>query len=163
MKILLAEGICTFMKSSTMIIKRVTHAHLDHLIPLFDGYRVFYKQASDPDNAKIFLEERLLKKDSVIFIALDEEGKGLGFTQLYPSFSSVSMQRVYILNDLFVSQSARGKGIGEALLQRAKEFAIETSSKGLTLETAIDNPAQHLYERLDWKKDTEVFHYTWTA
>jgi len=99
----------------------------------------------------------------VIFIALDEEGKGLGFTQLYPSFSSVSMQRVYILNDLFVSQSARGKGIGEALLQRAKEFAIETSSKGLTLETAIDNPAQHLYERLDWKKDTEVFHYTWTA
>jgi len=80
---------------------------------------------------------------------------------LYPSFSSVSMQRTFILNDLFVISEARGQGVGEALLNEAKAFAISENAKGLTLETEVTNPAQKLYERLDWLKDTEVFHYTW--
>lgn len=135
--------------------------HLRELVPLFDGYRIFYRQASNQDAVKNFLEERFQKKDSVIFIALDDEGNGLGFTQLYPSFSSVFMQRVYILNDLFVSEKARGQGIGEALIEYAKQFAREMGSKGLTLETAIDNPSQNLYKRLGWVKDTGVNHYSW--
>jgi GNAT superfamily N-acetyltransferase len=143
---------------------KVIHASSDNLhalIPLFDGYRVFYKQASNNRAVQNFFTERFHKKDSVIFIALDEKGNGLGFTQLYPSFSSVFMQRVYILNDLFVSEKARGHGIGEALMEHAKQFAREMGGKGLTLETAIDNPAQELYKRLGWVKDTEVNHYTW--
>ena len=71
------------------------------------------------------------------------------------------MQRVFILNDLYVAQEARGKGIGEALLIKAQQFAINQEAKGLTLETATDNPAQKLYERLGWKKDKEILHYTW--
>lgn len=135
--------------------------HLQELVPLFDGYRIFYRQDSNQEAVKIFLEERFQKKDSVIFIALDDEGNGLGFTLLYPCFSSVFMQRVYILNDLFVSEKARGQGIGEALIEYAKQFAREMGSKGLTLETAIDNPAQNLYKRLGWVKDTGVNHYSW--
>ncbi len=135
--------------------------YLDKLIPLFDGYRVFYKQPSNLEAAETFLSERFEKRDSVIFLALSEDNKGIGFTQLYPSFSSVSMQRTYILNDLFVTSEARGKGVGEALMERAKKFAIKEGAKGLTLETGIDNPAQKLYKRLGWVKDTAVNHYTW--
>ena len=135
--------------------------HLQELVPLFDGYRIFYKQASNLDAVKNFLEERFQKKDSVIFMVLDDDGNGLGFTQLYPSFSSVFMQRIYILNDLFVSEKARYQGVGEALMEQAKQFARKMESKGLTLETAIDNPAQNLYKRLGWVKETEVNHYTW--
>lgn len=136
-------------------------AHLEILSNLFDSYRVFYTQASNIEAAKAFLKERLSKKDSVLFLAFAQNGSGLGFTQLYPSYSSVSMQRTYILNDLFVAESARGKGIGASLMEHAKQFAILEKSKGLTLETGVDNPAQKLYERLGWKKDTAVFHYTW--
>ncbi|WP_339832195.1 GNAT family N-acetyltransferase [uncultured Altibacter sp.] len=146
-----------------MKILKATIDHLEALVPLFDGYRVFYKQPSHPEAARAFLTERFIKKDSVIFIVLDKEGSGLGFTQLYPSFSSVAMQRTYILNDLFVAPSARKQGIGEALLNKAKEFATANGSRGLTLETDIDNSARHLYEKLGWKKDTHVFHYTWEA
>jgi GNAT superfamily N-acetyltransferase len=144
-----------------MKIIKASLANIEQLIPLFDAYRVFYKQPSDPLAARNFLVDRFKQKDSTIFLALDTETNGLGFTQLYPSFSSVRMQRTYILNDLFVTKTARGQGVGEALMLRAKEFAKQEGSRGLTLETDRDNPAQKLYERLGWVKDTKVFHYTW--
>lgn len=135
--------------------------NIKQLIPLFDSYRVFYGQTSNPEAAYNFLKERLTNHDSVILLCLDDSEKGIGFTQLYPSFSSVSMQRTYILNDLFVAPEVRKKGVGEALMEHAKQFAIKSGSKGLTLETAIDNPAQKLYIKLGWKKDVQVNHYTW--
>lgn len=144
-----------------MHIITASENNLEQLTPLFDGYRIFYKQESDLKAARGFLADRFQKKDSVVFMALDEQGTPLGFTQLYPIFSSVSMQPSYVLNDLFVSQLARGRGVGAALMEHAKQFAKTAGSKGLTLETGVDNPAQKLYQRLGWVKDTEVNHYTW--
>jgi GNAT superfamily N-acetyltransferase len=144
-----------------MNVRIATFKDLEVLTPLFNGYRVFYKQASDLTAASKFLTNRFSENDSVIFLAEDSSGNGLGFTQLYPSFSSVTMQRTYILNDLFVASEARKKGVGEALMEAAKRFAISVRSRGLTLETDIDNPAQSLYIKLGWTKDTAVNHYTW--
>lgn len=135
-------------------------SHLNLLIPLFDGYRVFYKQPSDLRRAEAFLRDRLEKKDSVIFLA--KVGKtGLGFTQLYYTFSSVTTEPFLILNDLFVSPEARGQKIGERLLLSAQEYAQSHQMKGVALETAHDNPAQKLYERLGWKRDQGFLHYFW--
>lgn len=139
-----------------------TEANLEEIVPLFDQYRVFYKQESDAMGAWNFLADRLNKKESIIFLAYFE-GQPVGFTQLYPMFSSVSMQRSYVLNDLYVKASFRKKQIGETLLNRAKEFCISKQAKGLTLETTIDNPAQKLYEKLNWEKDVDCFHYFWIA
>lgn len=144
-----------------MEIKIATLDNINQIAPLFNGYRMFYKQENNLDAARSFLNNRLTKKDSHIFFAEDSNGEALGFTQLYPSFSSVSMQRTFILNDLFVSNNVRSQGVGKALLKFAQAFAIKQNAKGLTLETEITNPAQHLYEHLGWKKDTEVLHYTW--
>lgn len=144
-----------------MKIIQATAEHLQELVKLFDAYRVFYMQESDLAEAEKFLKERLNKKDSIILIALDEVGKGLGFIQLYPTFSSVSMQPFYILNDLFVFAKIRGKGIGESLLKMAQELAKVNGWKGLALETKTDNPAQKLYERLGWERTTDFYHYFW--
>ncbi|MBT8255221.1 MAG: GNAT family N-acetyltransferase [Bacteroidia bacterium] len=146
-----------------MKIERANSSHLSDLVLLFDAYRVFYKQPSNFEAARKFLAERMLKEDSVVFMAVGDDGQALGFTQLYPSFSSVSLQNTFILNDLFVHPSARNQGVGQALMEHAKEFARDTGGKGLTLETAVDNPAQRLYKRLGWKKDVDVNHYTWKA
>ncbi|MFH6604226.1 GNAT family N-acetyltransferase [Maribacter algicola] len=135
--------------------------NLDHLVPLFDGYRVFYQQKSDVASAMDFLLERMRKNESHILLAY-YDGQPAGFTQLYTTFSSVTLQPVYILNDLYVVPEYRQNGIGEALLENAKELCRAKGYKGLALETAIDNPAQGLYERLGWKKDTHCFHYFWT-
>ncbi|MCM3727569.1 GNAT family N-acetyltransferase [Neobacillus cucumis] len=142
-----------------MFIQKASLTELDPLTELFDLYRTFYKQESDLEGAKQFLKERISKNESFAFIALDGE-KPLGFVQLYPSFSSVSMKRSWILNDLYVKKEARGKGVGENLLKKAIEFAKETGAKGLFLETANDNyNAQRLYEKIGFKKEVNYFYY----
>ncbi|MFD3448890.1 GNAT family N-acetyltransferase [Microbacteriaceae bacterium 4G12] len=136
---------------------------LDLVARLFDQYRVFYKQPSNVEEGKKFIQERMKNNQSVIFLAIENQTgdlKALGFVQLYPSFSSVSMENLWKLNDLYVEQSARQKGVAKSLMEKANEFALETGSKGLTLETAIDNyNAQRLYESIGYKKDEKCFYY----
>jgi GNAT superfamily N-acetyltransferase len=145
-----------------MLVKRAAVADLDAVAPLFDAYRQFYGQRSDFAAARAFLSERLRRNESVIFFADADGGAGneaLGFTQLYPSFSSVSLQRLWILNDLFVRPGIRRGGVGRRLLERAKEWAIETDAKGLTLATAVSNAAaKALYESCGWRRD-DFEHY----
>ncbi|MDZ7878067.1 MAG: GNAT family N-acetyltransferase [Saprospiraceae bacterium] len=145
----------------TIIIKQITDlTHLKEVAIVFDLYRQFYKQPCNILLAERFLRERILGRESVIFAAFERD-VAIGFTQLYPSFSSVSAQRSWILNDLFIRESYRKRGIAELLMNHTKSFAIQTYAKGLALETAEDNPAQHLYERLGWEKETGVLHYFW--
>ena len=139
---------------------KVTIDHLDDLVPLFDGYRIFYRQTTDLVTARTFLKERIANNESVIYLAY-LDNKPVGFTQLYPLFSSVSMEPMYLLNDLFVDSSIRGKGIGQGLIQAAKDLCIEKGYKGLAIQTEIQNPAQHLYARLGFVKDPDL-HLFWT-
>jgi len=142
-----------------MFIQRATITELESLTELFDLYRLFYQQESDLEGAKQFLRERISKDQSVAFIAFDGD-QPLGFVQLYPSFSSVSMKPSWILNDLYVKKETRGRGVGANLLQTAIQFATETGAKGLFLETANDNDnAQRLYEKIGFKKEENYFYY----
>ena len=142
-----------------MLVRRAGVGDLDDVAPLFDGYRQFYGQRSDPAAARAFLAERLRRDESVIFVAIADDVT-LGFTQLYPSFSSVSLRRLWILNDLFVSPAARRGGVGRRLLERARDWAVETDAKGLTLTTAVTNSAaRSLYESCGWRRDDEFAHY----
>jgi ribosomal protein S18 acetylase RimI-like enzyme len=138
-------------------------AHVEHLqevSKLFDRYRVFYKQSSDIEAAKAFLRERFQKHDSIIFVARDN-GLIVGFTQLYPSFSSVSMKRAWILNDLFVDEAFRKKGVAKLLMGAAENFARETESVRIVLSTQISNmAAQSLYESLGYIKNKDFCYYT---
>jgi GNAT superfamily N-acetyltransferase len=145
-----------------MHVKRATTSDLDDAAPLFDQYRQFYGQRSDVAAARAFLDERLRRDESVIFLALADAdgGDALGFTQLYPSFSSVSLKRLWVLNDLFVGPKVRRGGVGRRLLDRARQWAVETGAKGLVLATAVDNSrARALYESCGWQRDDEFQHY----
>ncbi len=145
-------------------IIRAETKHIPLIAPLFDVYRQFYRQMTDLDGAQDFLTQRFREGNSIIFLAIlaegEEDQKPCGFAQLYPSFSSVSMKRVWILNDLFVIPQMRRKRIGRMLLEYAQAFALETHAKGLTLKTAVDNyAAQALYESLGWQRDEDFFAY----
>lgn len=151
----------TMLNETRLNISRVTLTDLDALAPLFDAYRVFYQKTSDLNKARAFLRERIAKQESVILLAREAESRAaLGFTQLYPSFSSVSAGRMLILNDLFVDNKVRGCGVAHALLESARQHALRTKSLYLTLSTAHDNlAARGLYESLGYVRDADMVTY----
>jgi len=109
--------------------------------------------------SRAFLRDRIERDESVIYLAyVDREAAG--FAQLYASFSSVSLKRLWILNDLFVRSDVRRAGVGRALLERARQHAVGTGTKGLVLSTGLGNKAaQTLYESCGWQRDDEFFQY----
>lgn len=143
-----------------IVIEQANLEHVKKVGELFNSYRVFYKQSSDIELAINFITDRIKNEESIIFLAMDETDRPLGFTQLYPTFSSVSAQRIWVLNDLFVSESARRLGIGEKLMNSAKIFALKTGAKGISLETADNNvSAQSLYESLGYEKSSDFYYF----
>ncbi|MFV1985656.1 MAG: GNAT family N-acetyltransferase [Gemmatimonadota bacterium] len=134
--------------------------HAEEVARLFDMYRVFYGQPSDLEGARTFVAARLRRGDShILCCALDDEI--VGFTQLYPSFSSVRMRPVWILNDLFVDPSVRRRGVARALMRAARRHAADTGATYLTLETHRENTsAQAVYAAEGWTRDDDYYHFS---
>lgn len=137
----------------SVAVRRITTEDLDAVVPLFDAYRRFYAQPGDLQRARDFLQERLQHGESAILFA-ELDGRAAGFTQLYPMFSSVRTARVWILNDLYVDETARRHGVARTLLDAAAQFAKEQGAAGLMLETTRDNDAARaLYRAAGWNED----------
>lgn len=145
------------------IVRRATLADLDRVGPLFDAYRQFYGQAPDPERAQAWLHERLARNEAVVLLA-ERDARAVGFTQLYPMFSSVRLARIWILNDLYVDASARRGGVARALLDAAAAFAREDGAARLMLETNRDNlAARALYRAAGWSEDDSQWYSLETA
>ena len=141
--------------------RQASVADIEALVVLFDAYRVFYGRPSDPALARGFLLERFQHNQSVIFLALQRDGSAVGFTQLYPSFSSVSATRTFILNDLFVAPAARRTGVAAQLLGAAADYGRAVGAIRLSLSTAVSNEsAQALYVSEGWVLDADFHAYS---
>ncbi|MBP1042942.1 GNAT family N-acetyltransferase [Vagococcus sp. BWB3-3] len=135
---------------------------LAELSQLFDEYRVFYQQESDLAGGEAFLRQRMENQESYIWLAILDE-QVVGFTQLYPCFSSVSLASQWLLNDLYVSPKARRQGVAQGLIEEVLAFSQGMASKGVLLETAATNlPAQSLYEKIGFvrEKNYQFFYST---
>jgi len=142
--------------------RKATLQDLPQLTELFDQYRIFYHKDSDIPAAENFLKERIENKDSELFV-VENEGKLVGFVQLYPLFSSTRMKRYWLLNDLFVNENYRGKGFSKQLIDEAKELAKSTNSAGILLETGKSNDiGNQLYPACGFDLYDDVNFYEWT-
>ncbi|MBL7878352.1 MAG: GNAT family N-acetyltransferase [Chryseobacterium gambrini] len=136
-------------------------ADVQQLSELFDQYRIFYHKDSDIPAAEKFLTERIENNDSEIFVA-ENEGKLVGFVQLYPLFSSTRMKRYWLLNDLYVNENYRGKGFSKQLIEASKELAKSTDAAGILLETGKSNDiGNKLYPSCGFEIYDEVNFYEW--
>ncbi len=135
---------------------------IDLLVPLFDQYRMFYGEPSDLALARQFIGARLEQRDSVIFLALGggADEIGLGFALLYPSFNSVLATPIWILNDLYVLEGVRRKGVARLLIDEGRSLAEETGATVISLSTKRENqPSRRLYERLGFTLDDDFCTY----
>lgn len=143
-------------------IKKATITDLKAVAALFDQYRVFYQKPSDINQAEVFINERITNNDSEIFVCCDADNVIMGFTQLYPLFSSTRMRKLWLLNDLFVDEKHRSKGVSVALIEKAKKLCIETNACGLMLETAKTNMiGNNLYPKTGFGLDNDHNYYSW--
>lgn len=146
----------------TTTVRRAEPADLDTVAFLFSGYLEFYEKSHPPASVEAFLRERLTRRDSVVFLAFDESlDRAVGMAQVYPTFSSLSLARAWVLNDLFVDPGARGSGAGRALLREVCAAAKADGAAHVALETAEDNSrAQALYENEGFAQESGFRHYS---
>lgn len=147
-------------------IQRAGPGQVDLTAPLFDAYRQFYQQPPDLPLARRFLTERLTRGDSILLLATERAGPAVtaaGFTQIYPSWSSIACHPAWILSDLFVADAFRRRGIARRLMEAAHHAARAAGAGKVELDTAHDNgAAQALYETLGYRRDMTFRHYTFT-
>jgi GNAT superfamily N-acetyltransferase len=144
---------------SNISIRQAVFSDLGELAALFDLYRVFQGKESNIAAARSFLQARFDHGESVVFIA-HEGSTPLGFAQLYPSYSSTALARVFILNDLFVHENGRRKGVASKLLAALEGYAWAHGAARVTLNVTMENlPGQQLYEAQGWSKDAQFFMY----
>jgi GNAT superfamily N-acetyltransferase len=138
-----------------IVIRQAAESDLADLTEIVKKYRDFQGiESQDVQQIEAFLRERITKSESVILVAVHEETSAIaGFVQLYPTFSTVSLQRQWLLNDLFVAEEERGQGIGSALMEAVKEH-FRGKAKGFILVTEKTNAgAKRFYDRHGWKTD----------
>jgi ribosomal protein S18 acetylase RimI-like enzyme len=141
-------------------IVRADARHLDVLAPLFDAYRVFYRQPSDPDLARAFVRDRLGQTDACAFFLASRAREPAGFTRMWLTYSSIAARPAWILEDLYVVGSARRSGVASALLRRCAQHARESDAVVVSLETARDNTAaQRLYEASGYVREDAFVKY----
>jgi len=146
------------------MIRKARLTDIDALSQLFDQYRIFYRKTSNIEEAKRFLTARLKNNESVIYVALTGKENMAGFVQLYPLFSSTRMQRLWLLNDLFVGSQYRRQGYSIALIEAAKTLCKETKACGMFLETEKTNiEGNHLYPKMGFQLDKDHHYYFWNC
>jgi GNAT superfamily N-acetyltransferase len=142
---------------NTVAVRQAVAADTEALAVLFDQYRQFQGQASNVTAARSFLAERFDHGESIVFIA-SAGTAAVGFAQLYPSFSSTSLSRVFVLNDLFVVEAVRGQRIASQLLSAVESYAWSFGASRVTLNVARSNvSAQQVYAARGWKQDEDFF------
>jgi ribosomal protein S18 acetylase RimI-like enzyme len=147
------------------MIRKATLQDLDQVTRLFDEYAVFYKNPSNYEKHKAYLKERLENNEATVFLAFDEnnQDKAIGFALIYVTFSSLALNKIVILNDLFVDPEIRKNGTGEKLILETIAFAKELGTKTIRLRTAKNNIiAQKLYHKMGFVRDEVLYSYDLT-
>jgi ribosomal protein S18 acetylase RimI-like enzyme len=143
------------------MVTEASAADLDALTDLFCGYLAFYAVDRSRGDARTYLAGHLERGSSVLLLARDDDGRAVGFTQLYPTWDSLALAPRFVLYDLFVAPDARRGGVGRALLDAAATNARAAGASTVSLDTAVDNAAaQALYISAGYARDDDflTFH-----
>jgi GNAT superfamily N-acetyltransferase len=121
---------------------------LKEALPLFAGYQRFYRAEPNDDKNLAFFRQFLVPSENGVLLGAWDGDRLVGFACSYWTFSSVSADDIALMNDLFVADSHRGRGVGRALIEATVEAARDRGVHHLEWFTALDNEvAQQLYDR----------------
>ena len=131
-------------------IAPVAASEMDELLPLIAAYQRFYEaETIDDERNRAFFSRFLAPSEVGMLVGAREDGRLVGYACLYWHFSSLLPAETVLLNDLFVVEDDRGRGVGRALIEASADIARERGAACLQWATAPDNhTAQRLYDSL---------------
>lgn len=140
-------------------IAHVTRADLDELLVLMRAYCDFY-EAAPLDAELLALSQALIDdpdREGLQLLARDQDGHAVGFATLYWSWSTTQACRIGVMNDLFVAEAARRRGLAEKLIDACRSECARHGARQLTWQTAPDNlRAQAVYDRVGGHREQWV-------
>ncbi|MBK8294743.1 MAG: GNAT family N-acetyltransferase [Solirubrobacterales bacterium] len=137
-------------------IKPVTELEFSKVEPLLMAYQTFYEvEDIDPERNRKFFSRFIGNSHSGWLLGAWDDGNLVGFGCFYRHKSSLTATNVVLMHDLYVTEAARGKGAGRALIEAGLELAREWGASHLAWTTAPDNhTAQKLYDSFEVEKGT---------
>jgi GNAT superfamily N-acetyltransferase len=145
------------------VIEIVTEADLSDLLPLMRGYCDFY-EVDPSDDALLAMSRTLIadpEREGLQLIARAEDGRAIGFATIFWTWSTLSASRIAVMNDLFVSEDARGSGSADKLIEACADRCRERDVTELDWQTAHDNlRARKVYERVGATRDERWLDYS---
>jgi GNAT superfamily N-acetyltransferase len=139
-----------------IVVCPATVENLPDLLPLLRGYSTFYGAHPDDDAllgmARAFCEGT---GGGSQLVARAESGELLGFATVLWSWDTTTGSPLAVMEDLFVPEGTRGRGLGRMLLEACARVARDRGCAALAWETAPDNErAQHLYDATGAERST---------
>jgi GNAT superfamily N-acetyltransferase len=138
-------------------IEPVVEAELEPLLPMIAAYQRFYEvEEIDEGRNRSFFSRFLAPSVDGMLLGAWRGEQLIGYACLYWHFTSLVPAETVLMNDLYVEESARGGGVGRALIEASAAVARERGAHRLEWATAPDNvTARRLYdstgaERSEW-------------
>jgi len=120
---------------------------------LWEGYNAFYDRADDTALASEISEttwRRFLDPAEPMFCLMaEDQGQVVGLAHFLFHRSTTRIEPVCYLQDLFTSPSARGRGVGRALIEAVHAQARDAGARRLYWQTRANNvQARALYDKV---------------
>lgn len=149
--------------SAEVEISPIAAEEIEQLLPLIGAYQRFYEVGEiDEERNRSFFRRFLAPSEDGLLLGARGEGGLLGYACLYWHFSSLEAAETVLLNDLYVAEGARGRGVGRALIEASAEVARERGAPYLEWSTAPDNhSAQRLYDMLGAERSEWITYELW--
>ena len=132
-----------------MLIRPGKKEDLPQVLGLIKELAVYEKAADEVDNTVTRMEVDGFGENPVygFFVAAEREGPLVGIAIYYYRYSTWKGKWLY-LEDLIVTESQRGQGIGKQLLDRTIQKALDENCTGMMWQVLDWNtPAIHFYEK----------------
>jgi GNAT superfamily N-acetyltransferase len=139
--------------SGDLSVRLVTRQDYGQWLPLWDGYNAFYGRvgatALSPEITRMTWARFFDAYEPVHGLVAESGGQLLGLTHYLFHRSTTAVAPVCYLQDLFTTESARGKGVGRALIHGVYEQARLAGSPRVYWQTHQTNlTAMQLYDKV---------------
>ena len=141
-----------------LLLRDLDEADKPQWLKLWAGYLSFYEQELAQEQTELTWQRLLHAKDGLHAIVAESAGELVGLAHYFWTPSTWQENKDLYLEDLFVSPTVRGNGVGRTLIQALVDICLKAGGSKVHWQTHRSNKAAiALYEKLAQQSEFLVF------